>query len=329
MHAWLWCRRGQRGQIVESYFNILGSVVPIYLLMVLGAGVRARKWLTREGDHTLMNLALNVLFPCLIFEKILGNPALEITQNLLIPPVIGFLATTVGFALAYATVRVAGITQDRCRRTFAMTVGVFNFGYIPIPLVMDFFGLETLGVLFVFNLGVDLAIWTVGVSLLSGQNPLKEWRRILSGPLIAIVLGLLTNFTVGRGVVPGVLITVLEMLGGSAIPIVLLLIGAVMYDYFKPGILTNALRVSSWACTLRLLVLPVLFLLTAKYFPMTEELRQVITVQAAMGAGVFPLVMTRHYHGDVSTAFCVIFSTSIVSLVTAPLWLHFGLWFIH
>jgi len=325
-----WINQGINGVVIMAdYLRILESVMPIFLIMILGAGVRARGWLNKQADDTLMKLAINLLFPCLILEKIIGNKALDSAENLFLPPVLGFFAAAIGFLVAYVSSRWLGLDKEVKRRTFAMTVGVFNFGYIPIPLIMDFFGVKTLGVLFVFNLGVDVAIWTVGISLLTGANPFKEWRRLFSGPLIAIFLGLILNLLVERSHIPVTCITLMQMLGGAAIPVILLLIGAVMYDYFQPGILKEGVSTSLGAAFLRLIFLPAIFLIVAKFLPMSEELRQVIAVQAAMGSGVFPLVMTRHYKGDVPTAFRVIFTTSILSLVTIPLWLRFGLWLIH
>jgi hypothetical protein len=54
----------------------------------------------------------------------------------------------------------------------------------------------------------------------------------------------------------------------------------------------------------------------------------VIVLEAAMPAAVFPIVMARHYGGDAATALRVVFSTSLVSLLTIPLWIRFGLKFV-
>jgi len=73
------------------------------------------------------------------------------------------------------------------------------------------------------------------------------------------------------------------------------------------------------SCALRLGILPVLFLLLAKYLPCSLELKRVITIQAAMAAAVFPIVMAKHYGGDPATALRVVLGTSLVGLVTIPL----------
>jgi hypothetical protein len=54
----------------------------------------------------------------------------------------------------------------------------------------------------------------------------------------------------------------------------------------------------------------------------------VIVLEAAMPAAVFPIVMARHYAGDPATAMRVVIGTSVVGLVTIPLWIRLGLNFV-
>jgi len=44
-----------------------------------------------------------------------------------------------------------------------------------------------------------------------------------------------------------------------------------------------------------------------------------------MPCAVFPIVLARHYDGSPEVALKVVLSTTIVSLVSIPLWLSFGL----
>ena len=70
---------------------------------------------------------------------------------------------------------------------------------------------------------------------------------------------------------------------------------------------------------------PVLFLAAAKFLPASTELKRVIAIESAMPAAVFPIVMARHYAGDPPTAMRVVIGTTVVGLVTIPLWIRFGM----
>jgi hypothetical protein len=59
--------------------------------------------------------------------------------------------------------------------------------------------------------------------------------------------------------------------------------------------------------------------------PASDELKRVVAVEAAMPSAVFSILMARHYAGDAGTALRVVLATSLVSLVTIPLWIPAGL----
>jgi predicted permease len=67
------------------------------------------------------------------------------------------------------------------------------------------------------------------------------------------------------------------------------------------------------------------FLVFARFVPLTLELKRVLVIQAAMPAGMLPLVIARHYGGQPLTAAQIIVATTALGLVLIPLWLAFGL----
>ena len=108
----------------------------------------------------------------------------------------------------------------------------------------------------------------------------------------------------------------------------LILIGAIVTDHLHEFHSASGWRVIGTAVLLRIGVLPVLFLLLAKYLPASVELKRVMVLQAAMPAAVFPIILARHYQGDPPTALRVVIGTSVVGLVTIPLWIRFGMHFV-
>ncbi|MCX6904935.1 MAG: AEC family transporter, partial [Verrucomicrobia bacterium] len=133
------------------------------------------------------------------------------------------------------------------------------------------------------------------------------------------------------------LLTAAHVLGQCAFPMGLLLIGAVVSDEFKEfrqrGAGPQSAQSAGWrviigSCLLRLGVLPMLFLLLARYLPCSAELKSVIVLQAAMPAAVFPIVISKHYGGDINTALRVVLGTSVAGLLTIPLWIRFGMHFV-
>jgi malate permease and related proteins len=187
------------------------------------------------------------------------------------------------------------------------------------------FGQETVGVLFVHNLGVELVLWMIGVMVLTGRRAQAGLRQIVNAPLVAMLLALSLNASGAVYHLPKVLTTTVHILAQCAIPLSLILAGATMDDHLEEFHSRPAWRAMGTAIGLRLFLLPGSFLLLAKYIAASPELKHVMILQAAMPSAVFPIVMAKHYGGDPPTALRVVLATSLVGLLTMPLWIRVGL----
>ena len=312
---------------MNEFSTVLKAVIPIFSIALVGLFIRKLNWLTEEADHSLLRVNINLLLPCLILDSTLGNPALSRLSNLLLAPVVGIGTLLVGVGIAIAARPFHGLVERKPVRTFGLSVGMYNYGYIPIPLSILLFDKQTTGVLLVHNVGVETALWTFGVMLMTGGSLGKDWRKIINGPLIAILLAIILNWLQWQDRLPETVRIAIHWLGECAIPMALILIGAIVADHLSEFHSASGWRVIGTALLLRLGLLPILFLLLAKYLPCSLELKRVIVLQAAMPAAVFPIIMARHYGGDPPTALRVVMSTSAASILTIPLWLRFGIKF--
>ena len=311
--------------------DVLSAVLPVFCLALVGIGLRRVRWLTEEADATLLRLVVNVLTPCLIFDKVLGNRALQRAENLFIPPLIGFGGIVLGIGTCWLFRRRVGLKTDPEQRTFALVAGLQNFAYVPFPLVLMLFANhpDTPGVLFLHNLGVDIAMWTLGLITLGHATGPGEWRKLINAPLVAIVLSLLLNSCDGAHWVPRPLSITASMLGACTFPLGILLTGAMMADQVRQLHPARATGTLIWSAIFRLGVIPALMLGIARILPCSVEIKRVIVVQAAMPAGIFPIVLSRLYGGDPATAVRIVAGTTILSLITIPLWIQWGIAWLH
>jgi predicted permease len=305
---------------------VFSAVLPIFFVIAAGALARRLGWLDTEADRSLMTLVVNLLYPALIFSVILGNDALRQPSNLILPPLVGLTSVVGGFGLAMLVARKFKIGDQKECRTFAFTTGIYNYGYFPVPIIALLFDRETTGVLLVYNLGVEVAMWVLGVGyILSRNDPKSIWKRVFSGPVVAILIAVPMNYFKVDQHLPNSALEAINLLGQCAIPLGLILIGATFMDLAKEMKLTSRLNIPITASVLRLGILPAAFLLIAFILPLPTELKCVIAVQAAMPCGVFPIVLARHFDGSPEVALKVVLGTTIISFLTIPLWIAFGI----
>lgn len=315
---------------LPGYWTLLTLVMPVFVVIAAGAGSRRLGWLKPEADESLLKLVVNFLYPALIFDNALGNEALRTPANLLAAPALGFVTMGAGIVLAYLVARRFGFAVGGGLRTFAFSVGIYNYGYMAIPLVEALFGREALGVLFVFNVGCEAAIWTVGILMLAGVSLRGGgWKRVFNPPVYALVLAIVMNLAGADAWLPDVLRQSLRTVAACAVPLGLLVIGGTLVEYLAaPRTLVDG-KVTPLACALRLGAIPLAMLGLAVALPLPRELTGVLVVQAAMPAGILPIVIAKHYGGQPLVAVQVVLGSTAAGLLTIPLWLRVGLSWIH
>lgn len=311
---------------MDTTILIFTAVIPIFLVIASGFVSRRVGWLNQNADRSLMTLVVNLLYPAFIFSYILGNEALRMPSNLIIPPLVGFTSVVAGFGMGMLVARRMKIGTSKECRTFAFTTGMHNYGYFPVPIIALLFDRETTGVLLVHNVGVEMAMWALGVGfILSANDPKSVWRRVFSAPVISILIAVPLNWIHVDQVLPDFCFEALNLLGKCAIPLGLLLIGATFADLAKGERLLNRLSIPITASVLRLGIFPLFFLMIVLLLPLSNELKQVLIVQAAMPCAVFPIVLARHFDGSTEVALKVVLGTTALSLITIPIWISLGL----
>jgi malate permease and related proteins len=305
-----------------DYLTVANATLPVYLTMAAGAAARRFKILADNLDVGLMRLAVSLLTPCLIIERILGNPALMDGKQVLISALLGFALVALSIFISYFAAPLIGLKQGEGRRTFGISCGLQNYGYVAIPMVEALFPAGTVGVLFTFTLGVEIALWTVAVGVLTGMSK-APWKLLLNAPVIAIVIALLGNAFGLHAYVPKILHTVMGNLGSCAIPLCVLLIGASIYDLWGREPINWKVAITS--PVLRMALLPMLFIGAGMVLPLSIDMKRILVVQAGMPSAVFAIVLARHYGGHAATAVQVVLATTVVSLASTPLMIAFGM----
>jgi len=319
-----WLRLGVHCHSVPNYLQLLFLILPVFALIGVGVVVRRVHWIEGEAEGSLIRLVVNLLYPCIIFESVAGNAALRIPENLLLPPLVGFGVTWLGLYAGRLVARWIGLHVGSGLRTFALAVGIANYGYLPIPIMEAIWGPESRGVLLVHNVGVEAAIWTVGVLLLSGQSLRAGWRKLVSPVIITLVLAVASNLTGATALLPAFVTATIHALAVCAIPLGLIMTGVNLAQYLHAPRELFDLKVSTAALVLRLGVLPVFILVLAKFLPCSLELKRVLIVQAAMPTAMIPIILAKHYGGHPRTAVQIVLGTTAVGVFVIPLWLRVG-----
>lgn len=316
---------------IQDLWPIVTSVLGVFLIIGIGALCRRLQWLTRESDRSLASLTANVMLPAYFIHHILSSEKFESLSGVWAAPAMGFAATAIGFGIALLFARYlgrwVGLETDSKQRAFALCVGICNYGYIPLPLAEQFYQ-GALVDLILHNVGVDLALWSVGIAIISGASGGGWKRAIFSAPFLAVIFAVTLRQLSWDQYIPRPMFNAVGTLGNCAIPLGLLLSGAMIMEFLRDSKWSGSFRTVISAIVIRQGLMPVLMLLTAGVMVQTTELRQVMMLQSAMPVAVFPIVLVSLYQRDTGTALRVILSTSLAGIVLIPVWLAIGKWWL-
>lgn len=300
----------------------LSAVVPLLLTVFLGWALRRKGFLKEGTASQLMWLLYWVSLPALLFRKTVsvGGDVL-LNGNLFIAIHLSYLFMP---PLAWLLARAAG--EDRRRAAVSTLVSIrSNNVYMGLPVIalaLGPKGVEALSLylamgLFSYNL-LSLAWAQVALSGgLSRRHLLDTARSVAFNPLFLACLAGVGVCLLGFGELPRWLDAFLEILGDLATALALLALGASI----RLGNPLETLR-SAWRDTaFRLLVHPAVMAGLFFLFPVEPVVAAAVILATAMPSAVNNFILAKGMEMDSDYAGEVVAASTVLSLVTIPLWI--------
>ena len=310
---------------MADLLGIVSAVLPPFFLMIIGGWSRKQNWLPCQKDASMSRFIVCVLYPCFILYQVLNSQTDVTFSESWVTPAFGFGAISIGFLIAKIVGKVFALSTEE-NRAFSFCSGIFNYGFFAIPVASMIFGQDLIVKIILFNLGVEVAIWTVGILVLTSSkfDPIK----LFNPPAISVFIALGLKSIGGAEVLPIPVWEVIAMIGQCSIPLGLMVIGAGFFDLFKDYKISDGMKIECGAVLTRNFLVPALFVLYAAWGWIPhgmEYLKQIFIIQAAMPAGVFALLVVNSYGERSDTGLRTIMATMLACLISMPIWIFVGL----
>lgn len=311
--------------------NILSIISPLLIIALLGYLIAKRQWLNDSQLSGLSKVTFTIFIPAFLFYRMATADLASVLTPL--PIAAFYLPVLLCFALGFALnfLLHPEYKQDRgASAVFALASSYSNNIIVGLPLLLLVVGDSALPIIFLIVTFHSAMLFALTSAIAASQNTgLKgnsakqgiSWlnfaKQTLTNPLVfGILSGLLVN-ALGIGI-PALLARPLEMLGQPAITLALIALGASIAKYDIRG----ERRFITLASTIKLLILPLLVYLMAKYVLALEPLIvQVLVILSACPTGVNAyLIAQQHQVHRKAVASSVVVST-MGAVFTLPLWL--------
>ena len=292
------------------------QVLTLFLLILVGWGVRRAGLFTDEVTTGVSRFLVNVALPALVIDsmQLPFDPALAREGAAIALAGGAYFAGAILFALVFP--RLIRARPDE-RAVFSFLVVFANTGFMGYPVVNAIWGEQAVFLAAIYNLLFSLLIFTVGVLLLTGGT--AGWKNVsprvlLSPGIVSVAVGLALFFLSVD--LPEVIGGPIAMLGGLTTPLSMIVIGALLARLEPRTIFGNA-RVYLYAAV-RLLALPLAALVLLRPFVADPLVLGVCVVLAAMPGATNAALFAEEYGVNPEFASQSVFITTLFCIVTIP-----------
>ena len=306
---------------MELFAAAFKSVAVLMGIGVLGFAILARKTVPLEVLKVISPLVLEVSLPCMIFYNIIArfNPDS-------MPDWWKLPLWWIGMMAFFLILTVIGMQYVHRRYRGESGIALFypNATFFPIGIIPIVYGPDTILLveLFIFTLLMPIVVFNGYMFFFRSKTPGRKFNlvdsKILNPILVATILAIGLKLAHIDGSIPGFVITITEIVGATALPLLMLNIGGNVYvDFKRRGkfdfgaatrfVLTKNVLFPAAALGMILLVRP------------PRSVATLMIIQAAMPPLSAVPVLTERIRGNIALVNQFLISSFVFSILTIPL----------
>lgn len=300
------------------------SLAIIKLSLVASLGFYLfRKSLIKEGGLKFLTFfVINIAIPSLIFSNLAENSQTVLANSLVKFIIISLSIFLSGYILGFI---FSLKRKDKLRGEFISMVSFQNGGYLPLNIAFFLFppGIREkfLVYIFLYLLGFNLLMWS-GISFFGfkGKGMKFRLKNLFIPPITSTIISLILIYTSLVKLVPSLIILPLRMVGETSFVLSAIILGCWLAK-IKPKGFLGRLPLIAGAAGLKLIILPLFFLIGLLSFKIFSLLGLFIIVQAAMPSAVSLPIIANLNNADSEFVSQGVFFTHILSIFTIPIWI--------
>ena len=304
--------------------TILNALLPVFLVILVGVGLKRVNLMSEEQWHGFESLTYYVFFPCLLFYTIIkadldAAPIGEVALIL-------FAATVLNMGLSWATrplIVDGSKEQDKSFTSLFQGSSRWN-SFAALGIAASLIGPQgstLIAVAFVAMIPVLNFFCVIVLAIYAGDgkpNLVRVAKEIGKNPfIIAIILGVV--FKLMPFSLPIAIVETLRIIGVSGLGAALIIVGV--------GLKLRSLRTPNrfviLAIIFKLIVVPALGLAGAQLLGLGLIASQSIIIALGVPTAAASYVLARKMGGDAPLMATILTMQTFVSFITLPAWLYF------
>ncbi|MBQ3271790.1 MAG: AEC family transporter [Solobacterium sp.] len=291
---------------------LIQQVVVMFLLMMTGFVIYKIKMLDQKGVSQLTNVVLYVATPATIINSFFAAYDVQVLYKGAWAAVLGVIMMIINMALTFTVFR-------KMSDLGKFGIIVSNLGFLGIPLVQMVLGQQAVFYMTMVMAFQTIVTFTYGIYLISHDRTLISFRKVVTNPpIVAVFVGVLIYCL--QIPVPAMVQRTVAMIGNINAPLAMMMIGTYLADADLKKVMAE--KETYLILAGRLLVAPALALLAFRLVPASmREVSMVAMIAASTPVAGVMAMFSQKYGGDYAYGAGIVSISTILSLITMPLFL--------
>jgi predicted permease len=304
---------------MDIFIVVLQSV-----LVLIGIGLIGF-WITRRGIipenvlSFLSRLAIDIALPCMVFSSVMTTFTPDQFPDWWQLPLWWLAFAVISFAFSLI---MMFLSAKETRSEFVLNLLFQNGLFFPLIIISGVFGTSSIYIpeLYIFIMIHPVLFFSTYHLFFRNREAEKktQWSRIFNPILIATVVAVVVQLFNGSDYLPDFVKSILDILGGMALPLIMIILGGSLYLDFKQRGKIYYREIIKFVA-MKNIVYPLAFLGLLLIVKPSYDIALLLMLQSAVPPITGTPIVTERAGGNKAISNQFVFSSFIFSVVSIPL----------
>lgn len=294
-----------------TLFQLMGTM---FFLMLVGALLRFTGLIDNRAKKSLTDIILYAILPCNIIKAFSSNVSGCETKEFVITLAI---AIAVQMMALFISKFMYGFVENGKKEVYQYGTVCSNSGFLGNPIAEGVFGTTGLVYASVFLIPQRIVMWSAGVSFFSKEeNRAATYKKVLTHPcMIATYIGML--IMIFNLKIPMFINGAVTALSNCTTAMTMVYVGTILVDINIKKLIN---RQQIYFSFIRLVVMPLIVYVVCYFAHIDSLITGVCVLLTGMPAGSTTSLLASKYGSDEDSAAQSVVFTTILSIISIPIW---------
>ena len=305
---------------MEVFVWVLEAVLILLGIGIVGFWIARRNVIPESVQGFLIQLAVNIALPCLVFSSIVVNFTPAKYPDWWQLPLWWAVYAAMALVLSFAT---SFISRKETRSEFIVNLFYQNGLFFPLIIIGGVFGQDApyLPQLYIFIILHPIMFFSTyqfffkkSAAAIQHETP---WHRIINPIFVATILALIVQLIGINSYLPDFVHSILDTLGGMALPLIMIILGGSLYlDFRQKGKIYYKEIIKF--LIVKNIVFPLVFIAILALWHPSYSIALLFFLQSAVPPVTATPILTERAGGNKSISNQFVLSSFIFSILTVP-----------